>query len=140
MTGVKDPRTRAVLAVSASAAAALAASLLISIAGGKSLQAAPGAKGKIAFASDRAGSMDIWVMNADGTNPVQLTNDPHNELEPAWSPDGKKIAFDRFKLTSELGFVPGSGEIYMVGENGKSLTNLTKCPGADDEHPDWSPR
>ena len=34
-------------------------------------------------------------MNADGTNPVQLTNDPLPEMFPAFSPDGKKIAFVR---------------------------------------------
>jgi Tol biopolymer transport system component len=84
--------------------------------------------------------MDIWVMNADGTDPVRLTNAALPEVLPAWSPDGKKIAFDGFKVRSDLGFVPVSGDIYVVGENGKSLTNLTKYPGADDEHPDWSPK
>jgi Tol biopolymer transport system component len=47
--------------------------------------------------------MDIWVMDADGTNPVQLTNDPLPEMFPAFSPDGKKIAFVR----GERG--PGAG-------------------------------
>ena len=37
---------------------------------------------------------DIWVMNADGTNQTNLTNTPDiNERDPAWSPDGTKIAF-----------------------------------------------
>ena len=51
----------------------------------------------IAFASNRTGNMDIWVMNADGTNPVQLTNDPIRRI-PTWSPDGRKIAFARGKV------------------------------------------
>lgn len=41
---------------------------------------------KIAFASTRDGSFDIYVMNADGTNPVNLTNNPAADGEPAWSP------------------------------------------------------
>ena len=65
------------------AAAALAASLLTLIAAGEPVQAGPGTTGKIAFASDRAGNLDIWVMNADGTNPVQMTTDPLLERSPS---------------------------------------------------------
>ncbi len=36
---------------------------------------------------------DIWVMDRDGSNQVQLTNHPAHEEEPAWSPDGRQIAF-----------------------------------------------
>jgi tol-pal system beta propeller repeat protein TolB len=95
---------------------------------------------KLAF-SDHActGESDLFVMNPDGTGVRQLFETRANETGATWSPDGKKIAFDRFKLTS-VGIVPGTGEIYVVGENGKSLQNLTKYPGADDEHPDWSPK
>lgn len=48
---------------------------------------------KIAFSSERSGNWDIWVMNADGSNPVQITKDPADDLRPTWSPDGTKIAF-----------------------------------------------
>jgi Tol biopolymer transport system component len=50
----------------------------------------PGANGKIAF--DRGG--DIWTMNPDGTNQVNLTNDAATQADASWSPDGNKIAFD----------------------------------------------
>ena len=47
----------------------------------------------IAFASDRAGSLDIWVMKADGTEPRQLTTNPAIDVGPSWAPDGQRIAF-----------------------------------------------
>jgi Tol biopolymer transport system component len=48
---------------------------------------------KIAFVSTRDGNPEIYVMNADGTNPVRLTNLATLEWGPAWSPDGARIAF-----------------------------------------------
>ena len=50
------------------------------------------ADGKIAFISDREGYGDVWIMNADGSDPVNLTQG-RNCASPAWSPDGTKIAY-----------------------------------------------
>jgi Tol biopolymer transport system component len=50
---------------------------------------------KIAFEQGDIGSGRIWVMNADGSNPVQLTSGPGDDFGTAWSPDGQKIAFVR---------------------------------------------
>ncbi len=47
----------------------------------------------IAFHSNRDGNSEIYVMNADGTNPTRLTDNPAEDILPAWSPDGRKIAF-----------------------------------------------
>lgn len=49
----------------------------------------PGRNGKIAFASDRDGDFDIYLMNADGTGPVKLTDNTSVDLYPDWSPDGR---------------------------------------------------
>jgi len=38
-----------------------------------------------------AGNQDIYVMNAEGTNPTRLTNHSASDFRPTWSPDGTKI-------------------------------------------------
>jgi Tol biopolymer transport system component len=47
----------------------------------------------IAFVSTRAGRAQIYAMNADGSDPVRLTNEPYDDYYPAWSPDGSQIAY-----------------------------------------------
>jgi TolB protein len=69
-------------------------------------------------------------MNADGSNALNLTDNPADDLEPAWSPDGRRIAF-----TSDRG---GSRDIYVMNADGSGVTRLTENP-ADDEFPAWSP-
>ena len=85
---------------------------------------------KIAFASDRDGRLDIYVMNADGTDPVRLTTAGVANYSPAWSPDGERIAF-----VSERDRNP---EIYAMDADGRNQTRLTNDANADLE-PDWSP-
>jgi Tol biopolymer transport system component len=86
---------------------------------------------------------DIFVANADGSNPVNLTaqisgrsadgNKPY-EAAPAWSPDGSRIAF-----SSNLGEeVETDYEIYVIDVNGSNLKRLTNTPGVD-WGPDWQP-
>ncbi|MBI2151620.1 PD40 domain-containing protein [Candidatus Woesearchaeota archaeon] len=51
---------------------------------------------KILFSSNREGNKDIYVMNADGTNQINLTNSSLEEQNPIWSPGGSKIMFERY--------------------------------------------
>lgn len=72
----------------------------------------------------------IWTMDSDGSNPVQLTDTGENS-EPVWSPDGEQIAF---KSTRE-----GDTEIYIMNNDGSEQVNLTNTPEYIDEAPSWSP-
>ena len=60
------------------------------------LAAVPGVNGKIAFQSNTPyPESDIVVMNADGSGQTNLTNNPAHDGQPAFSPDGQRIAFTR---------------------------------------------
>ena len=51
---------------------------------------------RIAFESDRDWAVlqfEIYVMDADGGNQRNLTNNPGDDRDPSWSPDGQRIAF-----------------------------------------------
>ena len=52
---------------------------------------------KIAFASQRTGHNEVWVCNADNSNPVQVTSLESSSGSPGWFPDGKRIVFDSTK-------------------------------------------
>lgn len=70
---------------------------------------------------------DIWVMNADGSGKIDLTKDDGtNDLEPAFSPDGAKIAFARNTHS-------GPTSVHVL--DGSAVTQLTT--GGNDRNPDW---
>jgi dipeptidyl aminopeptidase/acylaminoacyl peptidase len=85
---------------------------------------------RIAFASDRSGSLQIWTSNSDGSNQAQLTSlDAANVGSPQWSPDGKAIAFDaRLK---------GHGDIFVMSADGGSPRRLT-TESVENNVPTWS--
>jgi len=72
-------------------------------------------------------------MNADGTNPVRLTNDAASDVNPAWSPDGSKIAF----VTDRDNTRDGHAEIYVMNADGTNPVRLAGGLGA--VQPAWSP-
>ena len=84
----------------------------------------------IAFASNRDGRTEIYLMNADGTGVRRLTNNNADDDCPAWSPDGKLIAFQSTR--------DGQTEIYVMEADGSNQTNITNSP-AEETRPAWSP-
>jgi Tol biopolymer transport system component len=76
------------------------------------------------------GGGDIWIANADGTNPIKLTDNPAEDWWPKFSPDGGKIAFQSKR--------DGNFEIYVMNSDGTDPIRLTNN-SADDEDPNWSP-
>jgi TolB protein len=77
-------------------------------------------------------------MNADGTAQRKLTRTPYGEGWPAWSPDGRKIAFVRWPLIRPPRKWGRDEDVWVVNANGSSLRNLTRSPGRD-TRPAWSP-
>ena len=49
--------------------------------------------GKVVFSSNRSGNWDIWTMNPDGSDSVNLTRDVASDFNPTWSPTGEQILF-----------------------------------------------
>jgi len=77
-----------------------------------------------------------------GANVRPLGSTPVAGWQPAWSPDGKRIAFVSFRdhngQSCESGDCLPNGELYVVGTDGSGLNRLTRST-ADDQHPTWSP-
>jgi Tol biopolymer transport system component len=75
--------------------------------------------------------MEVWLANADGSTPEQLTHGPGRfQCGPSWSPDGRRIAFDSQSPD-------GSWHIWTVDSEGGTPQQITKDPG-DQNMPTWS--
>jgi len=81
---------------------------------------------RIAFSHVVNGEAHIWSMAADGTDKRRITTGPVYDDEPAWSPDGSRIAFQRF------------GDILQVEAAGGPVWLLVQLPFGQFT-PAWSP-
>lgn len=85
---------------------------------------------RIAFASTRSGVEEIWVANADGSNPVQLTSMGGPSVSnPRWSPDGHTILFSSRR--------EGSSDLYVIDASTGAWRRLTVDP-ANEIEARWS--
>lgn len=89
--------------------------------------------GKIVFVSDRENHLrrQLFLMNCDGSNQVQITHDSMDYRYPSFSPDGSRILF--YSNTQD-----DSDEIFVINIDGSGMANLTQHPG-DDNLPAYSP-
>lgn len=87
----------------------------------------------ITFDSDRDGNREIYSMAPDGSSQVNLTNNPADDFDPVWSPDGTQIAFVSNRETDT-----GGGQfIFIMLADGSGVTQVSMQP--DSSFPDWSP-
>ena len=93
---------------------------------------------RIAFVSDDgvfcgpAGSAEVWTVNRDGTGAARLTPaDPADVVSFTWSPDGTKLAYDRYTSGN-------NSNIYVLDSDGTGQVPLTNADGVD-ANPDWQP-
>ena len=97
---------------------------------GPSVRSDPNAVPRIVFLSSRDGEPEIHGIDPDGSNLKNLTNHPSSDHSPAWSPDGKRIAFVRFR------------DLYVMNADGSNQILLAKNTYNDpqlDFTPAWSP-
>ncbi len=84
---------------------------------------------RLTYDSHATGTMNVWTIDADGTNPVNITNDPMEYYHhPVWSPDGSWIAFERLSTDWEL---------LMVRPDGSDIQLLTNSPTTLEYNVDW---
>ena len=92
------------------------------LAGGKAPQ--------IVFESGRDGNSEIYTMEGNGSQQINLTNHPADDQNPVWSPEGHRIVFESYR--------DGSLQIYVMNANGVGQTQLTGGNAAN-MAPSWSP-
>jgi Tol biopolymer transport system component len=92
----------------------------------------------IAFVSDRAGNLDVWVMQADGSNPTNLTvGNKDANLVFDWDPGGTRMVFDSTGASNHY------SDIWVVNSDGTNAVNLTELLDLGQRQmltsPKWSP-
>lgn len=85
---------------------------------------------RIVFDTNRDGNMEIYMMNTDGSAPINLSNNQAGDESPVWSPDGQKIAFVSNR--------EGVYQVYVMNADGSNQIQLTNGQ-AENALPSWSP-
>src|SRR4029077_13731278 len=76
----------------------------------------------------RPGNLEIWVMNADGSNKHQVTRNGAANFAPYWHPDGKRIVFASNMADPKNG---RDFDLYIINEDGSGLERITYAPDFD---------
>jgi imidazolonepropionase-like amidohydrolase/Tol biopolymer transport system component len=81
---------------------------------------------RIAFTSDRGGGDNVWIMNADGSNKLEVTKEDFRLLnQPNWSPDGRFIVAKKHFTTQRSA---GTGEVWLYHVSGGGGVKLVERP------------
>ena len=101
---------------------------------GATAQASPGLNGYVAYGSNRTGSQfsdDVYVSPLDVETPIRLTFRRADDGQPAWSPDGARLAFKTAQF--------GSNQLAVINADGTGETLLTRTFRFSEGQPAWSP-
>lgn len=87
-------------------------------------------RGAVAYVVREKGQTDLWAVNIGSRTPIRLTNDPSDERDPVWSPDGTRLAYASRR--------DGNWELYVYEMDTQSTTRLTYDLSFQGR-PSWSP-
>jgi serine/threonine protein kinase/Tol biopolymer transport system component len=95
-----------------------------------------GGYGQVAFASERDGLPQIYLVSVDGNDLQPITSMSEGACQPAWSPDGTKLVFTSpCKVDTDT---YREASLYIMNADGSELAPLTTAPGGDFD-PAWAP-
>lgn len=87
-------------------------------------------RGRLVFSSNAKGNVDVYTMNADGTDRIRLTDDPAVDERPVWSPNGRDIVFISDRL--------GSRDLFIMNSDGSDQRRLLKAGDAGATSIEWA--
>ena len=107
--------------------------LVVVVAAGGGTGAAKEGELVLAYASDPAGSLDLFVAAIGDASPRRVAGSRRDDFSPSWSPDGRRIAYRVNPLRSD------AGDIWIVRADGTGARNVTRTPRVAEWSPAFSP-